>query len=57
MRRRALLGLAGPALVVGALVLTARLLWRPGLTEDNGRRLRPGRTRAEIEAPPEAPRG
>jgi hypothetical protein len=49
MRRRALLWLAGLALVVGALFLTDRLLWRPGLTEDNVRRLRPGMTLAEVE--------
>jgi hypothetical protein len=33
MPRRAYLWLAGVALVVGAL-LTDRLLWEPGLTED-----------------------
>jgi hypothetical protein len=32
MRRRALLWLAGVALVVGALLLTDALLWRPGLS-------------------------
>jgi hypothetical protein len=40
MQRRALLWLAGVALVVGALLLT----------EDNVRRLRPGMTLAEVEA-------
>jgi hypothetical protein len=50
MRRRALLGLAGVALVVGALLLTDRLLWEPGLTEENVRRIRPGMTLAEVEA-------
>jgi hypothetical protein len=35
MRRRALLWLAGLALVALALLLTDRLLWQPGLTEDN----------------------
>jgi hypothetical protein len=50
MRRRALLWLAGLALVVGVLLLTDRLLWRPGLTEDNVRRIRPGMTLAEVEA-------
>src|SRR5262245_52921120 len=50
MRRRAYLWLAGLALVVGALFLTDRLLWQPGLTEDNVRRLRPGMTLAEVEA-------
>ena len=50
MPRRALLWLAGLALVVGALLLTDRLLWAPGLTEDNVRRLRLGMTLAEIEA-------
>jgi hypothetical protein len=50
MRRRALLWLAGLALVVGALFLTDRLLWQPGLTEDNVRRIRPGMTLAEVEA-------
>src|SRR5262249_20676867 len=48
---------SGAALVVGALLLTDRLLWAPGLTEDNVRRLRPGIPRAEVAAPPEAPRG
>jgi hypothetical protein len=50
MRRRALLWLAGLALVAGALLLTDRLLWRPGLTEDNVRRIRVGMTLAEVEA-------
>ena len=50
MRRRALLWLVGLALVVGALLLTDRLLWQPGLTEDNVRRIRPGMTLAEVEA-------
>ena len=50
MRRRAILWLAGVALIVGALLLTDRLLWQPGLTEDNVRRLRPGTTLAEVEA-------
>ena len=50
MRRRAYLWLAGLALVVGALLLTDRLLWAPGLTEDNVRRIRPGMTLAEVEA-------
>jgi hypothetical protein len=50
MSRRALLWPAGLALVVGALLLTDRLLWRPGLTEDNLRRVRPGMTLAEVEA-------
>jgi SmpA / OmlA family len=40
----------GLALVVGALLLTDRLLWEPGLTEDNVRRIRPGMTLAEVEA-------
>jgi hypothetical protein len=50
MLRRALLWLAGLALVVCALLLTDRLLWAPGLTEDNVRRIRPGMTLAEVEA-------
>src|SRR5262249_35520607 len=50
MRRRVLLWLAGVALVVGALLLTDRLLWQPGLTEGNVRRLRPGMPLAEVEA-------
>jgi hypothetical protein len=49
MRKRACLWLAGLALVVAALLLTDRLLWQPGLTEDNVRRLRPGMTLAEVE--------
>jgi hypothetical protein len=50
MRRRALLWLAGLALVVGALLLTDALLWRPGLTEGNVRRIRPGMTLGEADA-------
>src|SRR5262249_36771238 len=50
MRWRALLWLAGLALVIGALLLTDRLLWAPGLTEDNVRRIRPGMPLAEVEA-------
>ena len=50
MRRRALLWLFGLALVALALLLTDWLLWQPGLTEDNVRRLRPGMTLAEVEA-------
>jgi hypothetical protein len=50
MRRRALLWLAGPALVAFALLLTGRLLWQPGLTQDHVRRIRPGMTLAEVEA-------
>jgi hypothetical protein len=46
MPRRALLWLGGVALVALALLLTDRLLWQPGLTEDNVRRLRPGMTLA-----------
>jgi hypothetical protein len=45
-----LLWLAGLALVALALLLTDRLLWAPGLTEDNVRRIRPGLTLAEVEA-------
>ena len=56
MRKRALLWLAGVALVALALLLTDRLLWEPGLTEGNVRRLRPGMPLAEVAAPPEAPR-
>jgi hypothetical protein len=48
--KRAYLWLAGLALVALALLLTDRLLWQPGLTEDNVRRLRPGMTLAEVEA-------
>jgi hypothetical protein len=50
MRKRALLWLTGLALVALALLLTDRLLWQPGLAEDNVRRLRPGLTLAEVEA-------
>ena len=49
MSRRALLWPAGLALIVGALLITDRLLWQPGLTEGNVRRLRPGMTLAEVE--------
>src|SRR5262249_6453326 len=50
MPRRALLWLAGLALIAGALLLTDRLLWQPGLTEDSVRRIPPGMTLAEVEA-------
>jgi hypothetical protein len=50
MRKRASLWLLGVALAVGALLLTDALLWQPGLTEDNVRRIRPGLTLAEVEA-------
>jgi hypothetical protein len=50
MSRRALLWPTGLALVVGALFLTDWLLWQPGLTEDNVRRIRPGMPLAEVEA-------
>jgi hypothetical protein len=50
MRKRALLWLAGPALVAFALLLTDSLIWRPGLTQDNVRRIRPGMTLAKVEA-------
>ena len=49
MARRAYLWLAGMALVAIALLLTDRLLWEPGLTEDNVRRIKPGMTLAEVE--------
>jgi hypothetical protein len=49
MRKRVCLWLAGLALVVGALLLTDWLLWEPGLTEDNVRRIKPGMTLAEVE--------
>jgi hypothetical protein len=51
LRRRAYLWLAGLALVALALLLTDRLLWQPGLTEDNVRRIRPDMTLADVEAP------
>src|SRR5262249_29060712 len=50
MSRRALLWLAGLALVALALLLTDRLLWQPGLTEDHVRRLRPAMTLEQVEA-------
>ena len=50
LRRRALLWMAGLALVALTLLLTDRLLWQPGLTEDNVRRIRPGMPLAEVEA-------
>jgi hypothetical protein len=33
--------------LLAALLLTARLLWQPGITEENVRRLRPGMTLAD----------
>ena len=49
-RRLYLRYLLGVALIALALLLTDRLLWAPGLTEDNVRRLRPGMTLAEVES-------
>jgi hypothetical protein len=49
MSRRALLWLAGLALVVGALLVTDSLLWEPGLSEKNLKRLRAGMTPADVE--------
>jgi hypothetical protein len=48
-RRTYLRCLIGVALIALALLLTDRLLWQPGLTEDNVRRIRPGMTLAEVE--------
>jgi hypothetical protein len=39
----------GLALVAGAFLLTDVLLWRPGVTERNVRRIRPGLTLKEVE--------
>src|SRR5262249_54426860 len=47
--RRALLRLAGLALVAFALLWPDGRLWRPGRTEDKVRRLRRGMTLAEVE--------
>ena len=40
----------GIALVAGAFLLTDALLWRPGATEANARRIREGMTLGEVEA-------
>jgi hypothetical protein len=40
----------GLVLVVLAFLLTDALLWAPGLTEANVRRIKPGMTLAEVEA-------
>src|SRR5262245_42543970 len=37
-------------LVAGAFLLTDALLWRPGITEANARRLRPGMALEEVKA-------
>jgi hypothetical protein len=50
LRKRACLWLAGVALVLGAQLLTDHLLWEPGLTEDNVRRIKPGMTLVEVTA-------
>jgi hypothetical protein len=39
----------GIVLVAGAFLLTDRLLWRPGVTEANVRRIRPGMTVQQVE--------
>jgi hypothetical protein len=50
-RRTYLQCLAAVLLVVAlALLRTARLLWRPGLSVENVRRIWPGMTLAEVEA-------
>jgi hypothetical protein len=49
MSRRVYLWAASVALVVGALLLTDALLWRPGLTVENVQRIRPGMSLAEVE--------
>jgi hypothetical protein len=48
-RRVYLLGV-GMLLVAGAFLLTDTLLWEPGMTEANVRRVRPGMTLEEVEA-------
>lgn len=48
-RRVFLLGI-GIVLVAGAFLLTDRLLWKPGVTEANVKRIRPGMTVQEVEA-------
>ena len=48
MRKRACSWQVGVALLIGALPVTDRLLWAPGLTEDNVRRIRPGMTLAAV---------
>ena len=49
-RRAYLLCFAGLALVVGALLLTDHLLWQPGLSEENVKRIQPGMTLKQVEA-------
>ncbi len=49
MRRQTYLLGVGLALVALAFVLTDALLWRPGVTEANYRRIRAGMPQAEIE--------
>ena len=50
MSRRVYLLGVGLALVALAFVVTDALLWRPGVTEANVRRIRPGMKRTEVEA-------
>jgi hypothetical protein len=50
MSRRVYLLGVGLALVAGAFLLTDALLWQPGVTEANVRRIRPGMKRTEVEA-------
>jgi hypothetical protein len=49
MSRRVYLLGVGVALVAGAFLLTEALLWRPGVTEANMRRVRPGMKQARVE--------
>jgi hypothetical protein len=50
MSRRVYLLGVGVVLVAWAFLLTDALLWRPGVTEANVRRIRPGMKRTEVEA-------
>jgi hypothetical protein len=49
-RRTYILCMIGAALVLATFWLTNRLLWQPGLTEENIRNSRPGMTLEEVEA-------
>ncbi len=48
-RRTYILCVIGAALILAAFWLTNRLLWEPGLTEENAKSIRPGMTLAEVE--------
>jgi hypothetical protein len=50
MSKRVYFGSVALYVLTLAFLLTDRLVWQPAVTEANVRRIRPGMTRAEVEA-------